>query len=180
MTRESKIKELCDDPYIRYVKDVRAPIGMSVIDAARTQPGPSIVRGYDTGVKKEERIYPRDKDELLCRGAAVGVSEDGICRHIWPHFAPQKPLGFVVANLDGDKVLVVTYGAVFLIISGIVPADQGKPVYALGPNTFTLEKQRALVEIGIVRFIQLDALDMACVAFKRFDSPEKLETLRRR
>ena len=168
------------DPYIRYIKDIpKPPPGLSIIDFSRVRPGPSIPRAREAGLMDENRTYPRDMAELLCRGAAVGLDESGICRHIWPDFAPQRFLGIALANLDDNQILVMTRGAVFLTIPGILPADCGKPVYALSPNTFTLKKQKALAEIGIVRFIQPDASNRASVAFKRWDLKEELEPLRR-
>lgn len=169
------------DPYIRLVKDIPAPpLGMSIIQFSKVRPGPSIPRDRETGLKEENRGYPRDKGELLCRGAAVGLDENGVCRHIWPHFVPQRFLGFAIANLENDQILVTTLGAFQLRIPGIKPADHRKPVYASGPNTFTLEKQKAVVKIGIVRFVQPDVSDRASVAFKRHDSEEKLEPLQGR
>jgi hypothetical protein len=174
-------KELSHDPYLRYIKNIpKPPLGMSIIDFSKVSPGPSIPRDRELGLKEENRSYPRDKGELLCRGATVGLDENGVCRHIWPHFAPQRFLGFAIANLENDQILVATLGAFQLRIPGIKPADQGAPVYASGPNTFTLEKQKAVVEIGIVRFVQPGVSDRASVAFKRYDSKEKLEPLQMR
>lgn len=168
------------DPFVRYVKDIpEPPIGLSIIEFSRIRPGPAIHRGREAGFMEENRSYPRDKGELLCRGAAVGLDKNGICRHIWPHLAPLRFAGIALANLPDNQVLVMTSGAVFLRIPGLTPEDHGSSVYAENLDKFTLKNQKTFVKVGIVRFVQPDAENKACVAFQRWNSKEELEPLRR-
>lgn len=164
------------DPYLRFLKDLpKPPLGMSLLDYARIRPGSNISRGREVGLKEEQRTYCRDPEELLCRGVVVGIGPDKIVRHFWPG-NDQKFVGFALINLEQNRILVMTRGAIFLRIPGVTDQYRGAPVYACGPNTFTLDNKNGYcVEIGKLRFCQPDQQDQGSVSFKRYDDPKDYE-----
>lgn len=165
-----------DDRYLRLINDIPdPPPGLSKIDYARIRPGPNLSRGREVGVREKQKEYKRDPEQLLCRGCAVGLCQDGLVRHLWPWYIPQQFVGFVLSNLDNNKVLIMSRGAVFLTVPYCRIEDRARVVYAVNCNEFTLDEANALCNIGKIRFMQPDRSGWASVAFKAFDDPDPLE-----
>lgn len=158
------------DLYLTDARTITPRIGLSVVDEFRNKPGRSIGRAYNTAARREERRLRRRPEELLAQGAAVGIDGGEYVRHIRPENGITGFRGFVLGNLEGDKVLVCTRGAVGLHIPELTPEDVGKPVYSTGPNSFTLDPGAGGVEAGVIQRIVTDAaLPTAVVAFKAAD-----------
>ncbi len=163
------------DPYVRYTSTIEVPLGLSVVDAARSSPGPSLVRSFEFGEDPRCRKLHRHPDELLCKGAAAGLDHQGIARHLWVGKNMKGFIGFIEGNLDGDKVLVRIRGAVFIKVAGVSDQHHGHRVYALGPNEFALDEGQGGYLMGVVRFAQPDRKDLASVAFRAFDDKGLLD-----
>ena len=169
------------DPLTTLTRTITPRRGLSVVDEFNSRPRPSCVHPRDSNGPYQNRSLPRDPAELLCPGAAVGLDGGGVVRHIRLYNALKGFVGFVVINLDGDKVFVWPRGIVVLRIPGLKPGMEGSSVYAVGPNDFTLEKSSILslawqgFEIGKLAYIQPDMIDTAAVAFKSFDDRESLD-----
>jgi len=153
------------DPYLMcslHIKDVsnsrRYPSGLDLLPRSRDK-------------KKGEarrQIFTRDPDYLLCRGAAVGLCNDGLVRHVLPENyekRSQRFTGFMLTNQYPNRSVVVIEGAYMLQVIGLKGNDKGKPVYAVGPNQFSMDQSKGL-KIGYVDFVQPDQRNQASVAFQ--------------
>lgn len=152
-----------DDQYLRNVSEIKPPLGMTAYDFARVNPGPSLVRTYETVHGQEQGVFPKSREHLLCKGAAVGIDESGRCCHFWPEL-DLRFVGFLEQGCDETRAVVKTRGSVILKIEGATESDRGRAVYCLGPNSFTLAKVPGAAEIGKIRYVQGDR---AAVAFRR-------------
>lgn len=150
-----------EDPYITYERDVKVPLGLSVEQAVRQIPRINISRTYESINDTEQVDRKRLKDEILCPGAACGISADGLVRHFFPD-RDLSWLGFLIALGDNGVVCVRTRGSVILHLPGAV---RGQRVFCSGPDKFSLIETKGSVEIGLVRHIS-EAVK-AAVAFKR-------------
>ncbi len=160
------------DPYLTDARSITPRPGLSVVDEYRMAPGRSIGRTYNTATKRKERRLRWRPEELLGMGAAVGVDGDGDIRHIRPENGITGFRGFALGNLEEDEVLVCTRGAAALHIPELTPADAGKAVYAMGPDSFTIVPLEGGVEVGCIQRIVTDAaIPTAVVAFKAADDP---------
>lgn len=128
----------------------------------------------ETSFKTRQRAFNRDPSFLLCQGAAVGICEDNVVRHIWPKYyknAGQSFLGFALLNFERDRIEVITRGSYVLSVQGAKPEGYGKSVYCIEPNTFTVDKDSGGLEIGKIRFVQGHR---STVAFKAYNDPDPL------
>jgi len=150
------------DQYLRHVSEIDAPIGMTPHDAARHSPGPSLPRAFEEVRDREQCVYPKSEEYIFCRGAAIGVDEDGQAFHFSPEL-DHRFVGFLLADV-GNRADVQTRGSVVLRIEGATDSDRGKAVYCAGVNSFTLCKGKGAAEIGKIRYVQDGK---AAVAFRR-------------
>lgn len=155
------------DPYMRHVSEIDTTWGTNAFDAALRLPGPSLLRTYECIDDTEQKDFPKSRNHVLCKGAAVGLDESGQCCHMVPGM---KFMGFLEAQTE-TRAGVRTRGSVVLQIEGVVDSDVKKPVYCSGANDFSLDKKRGSSEIGKIRYIQNGR---AAVAFKRFDDDRPL------
>lgn len=147
------------DNYLRKVSDIQPILGMTAFDAALRQPGPGINRIYEIVKGSKQQDFPKDKGEILCKGAAVGLDEAGTCRHFSPGI---KFLGFLEGQSE-SRAGVRIRGAVVLKIEDVMDESRGLPVFTTGPDNFSLKKAHG-AEIGKIRFVQDGR---ASVAFRR-------------
>lgn len=158
------------DPFLRHIKDIKCPLGLTPHDAAKLQPGHSIARSFENIRDQEQKRYPKPDEYILSQGTACGLDDSENCVHFWagrvPHF-----IGFLIGSSEREAT-VKTRGSIVLKIEGATDADRGKPVYCSGPNTFSLENSPGAAEIGRIRYVQDNSL--AAVAFKRYDSEKPL------
>ena len=159
---EKEIEIMKNDPYLRHISDVDVPIGMTPHDAAKRTGGPSLVRTFEQLRDREQRVYPKNQEYIFCKGASIGVDEDGQAFH----FSQELDLRFVGFLLGdtGDRAEVLTRGSVILKIEGATDADRGAVVFCTGVNSFTLRKEKKAAEIGKIRYVQDGK---AAVAFRR-------------
>lgn len=160
------------DPYLRLASEIVCPLGMTPLDAASIQPArtPSLVRTYENINDREEKDFPRSGDEIMAKGAAVGLDKAGYCRHFWP----DKDLNFIgfLEGQTGNRAIVKTRGSVVLKIEDATDKDCGRPVYCLGPNSFILSNLPGTALIGAIRFVQVEG--RAHVAFRRYNDTRPL------
>jgi hypothetical protein len=145
-------------------------LGLNPHEAARLQPGRSIPRTFELISDTEQQEFAKPVDLILAKGAAVGLDEINECRHFWPGRG-MRFLGFLVGQNE-NRAAVRTRASVVLKIKGARAEDRGAPVYAEGPNSFSLHKSAGAAEIGLVRFVQ-DG--QTTVAFKRADDLRPLD-----
>ncbi len=158
------------DPYLTDARTIVPRNGFSIIDEFRSGVRSSIRRTFNTAVEKAYRRFDRRPEELLAQGAAVGVDAAGHVRHIRPENGILGFRGFVEGSLLEDRVQVCTSGALTLHIPELLPGDEGKAVYALAPDTFTLSPEAGAVSVGIVQRRVMDAmLPTALVEFRAAD-----------
>lgn len=143
-------------------------------------------RGREAGRHDlESKLYHRDPNYLLCAGAAVGVCQDNILRHIQLEFLQergQKFVGFLLANQAPDRAVVLMRGQYHLLVQGLASAGQGTPVYSFGPNDFTTDAAIGGLEIGVIDYVWPDARHRASVLFRRHDDQRgfRFSTIRNR
>jgi hypothetical protein len=132
------------DPYMRHVRDFLPKAGLSSLDVSRRTPGPELVRTRELVGEVQERYlyFPRNSEELLCRGAACGTIK-GIVSHVCQR--SEKFVGFCVDNVDMGGVHIWARGTVVLKIPGAKPYDR---VYCTGPDSFNVSREG--VTIGYV------------------------------
>lgn len=157
------------DPFLRHIDDISCPLGLNPHEAARMQPGPGVARTFEQIRDTEQKEYPKSTDYVLAKGLAVGLNDNGMCCHFWP--GRTKFLGFLVGSNE-NRASVKTRGSIVLKLEGVTDEDISKPVYAEGPNSFSLNKSSHAAEIGKIRFVQGNGL--AHIAFKRYDSDRPL------
>lgn len=160
------------DPFLRFAKNIKCPLGLSPFEAIRVQPGPSLQRTYEqTAREDEQRSYPKAADLILIQGAAVGLDEKGLCCHYWPGVPCFT--GFLVGQNE-KSATVKTGGAVVLKIDGLrsTALDRGRPVFCNSPNSFSLEQAPGAAQIGVIRYVE--GANRAAVAFRRYDSKKPL------
>ncbi|GBE37469.1 hypothetical protein BMS3Bbin08_00059 [bacterium BMS3Bbin08] len=166
------------DKYLTLIKDVPStPIGLSLLDRFRMMPGrgsPSLVRTKGLSLESRYQHFNRDAKEYLCPGAAVGLDENNIVRHLQPWNKVKGFLGFVERNMDNNRVLVWTRGIVVVTIPGLHDRSEffGVLAFMTGVNDFNL---RNGYRIGKLLYIQPDRKDVGAVAFQRFDDPRPLQ-----
>ena len=158
------------DPFLRHVRDINVPLGLTPHDAARMQPGPGFARTFELIADNEQREYPKSSDLILAGGAAVGIDENGICSHFWAGQG-KKFVGFLTGSNE-NRAVVKTRGSIVLKLDSATQIDRGMPVYCTGPNSFSLKRSQGACEVGIVRYVQGNG--RAAVAFRRHDSDKPL------
>lgn len=157
------------DSHIRHTRDFTPPIGMSALDQAKRSPGVCLTRVYEMVKDRSQTTLRKDPDEILASGAAVGIDDEEICRHLQEGMAFK---GFCLGQTE-DRAVVQTRGSVILSIPGVTEGDRGKPVYATGPNSFSLRSSDGAVEIGAVRHVEENG--RAAVAFRATGDSKPLD-----
>ena len=155
------------DPYLRKASDVKPPIGMTPLDYAKVSPARSLVRTFESIHDSELKDFPKSRDHILAKGAAVGLDDSGVCSH----FAPGMKFVGLLEGQSDTRAGVRTRGAVVLRIEGATDADRGRAVYCSGCNDFSLDKERGAEEVGKIRYVQSGRV---AVAFRRFDDDRPL------
>lgn len=155
------------DPLMRWLHEFPAKPGRSSLDMAEAKGAlnPHILRRYAVRVDDSYDEAAVEPGALLAKGAPVGLCEDGKARHIRPHKARQRFIGFVQGWVEGDRVRLRSRGSVALPVRDLRPGDEGRNVYAEDVDTFTLTPNNVLV--GIVKQIESDGL--ALVLFRQFN-----------
>src|SRR5687768_1491709 len=96
------------DRLVRNLMDFSPGRGVSAFDAAMRSGGPHITRLYlvpRLTESQEGRRYPGPGNgEILCKGAACGLCDDGRVRHYRSFNAPQRFVGFCEKPIDADTV----------------------------------------------------------------------------
>jgi hypothetical protein len=147
--------------------------GLSVVDAWRRRPAKTFRRGWVScrGGRESSREYSTTPNVLLVAGAAVGLGEDGLVRHIRPYHRLQGFAGFVMDHTDNNgavRVVVKAAGITTLRIAGLQLGGEGKKVYVSDVNSFSLEASAGYL-MGHVLHVQPDAPGWAQVAFSAFN-----------
>ena len=154
------------DPFLRFTKEIKCPMGLSAFEAARLQPGPSLQRTYEQtpDSENEQRSYPKSEDHILTQGAACGLDEMGILCHYYP--GVRRFVGFLEGQ-DAQSATVKTGGSVVLKIDGLTSTavDRGRTVFCSAPNSFSLKQVPGAAEIGVIRHVE--GANRAAVAFRR-------------
>jgi len=156
-----------NDPFVRHIADIKAPLGMSPYDFAKRSGGPSLSRIFEMTNDSEQKEYVKPTELILCHGAAVGLDVSDRCQHMHPGL---NFLGFLEGQNE-NKAIVRTRGSIVLKIDGLIDADYGKAVFCDGPNSFTREKKRGSFEIGRIKNLQDGR---ATVAFRRYNDEKPL------
>jgi hypothetical protein len=155
------------DPYLRRASSFpKPPLGLVLEDIISKFPGPEICRTRDTSIPVLVEIFRRDPQQILCRGAAVGLDAGGICRHAQPGL--KGFIGFAEKNLDQGRVAVVTQGAFEISIPGL----SSKEVYCTGQDSFNSEGKGFLV--GKILYQNPERPNKVMCVFQRHDSPKKM------
>jgi len=133
----------------------------------------------------ESALYHRDPNYLLCAGAAVGICDDNILRHVQVEFVKDKRqrfCGFLLANQAPDRAVVLVHGQYHLLVQGLERAKKGTPVYCFGPNDFTTDAAIGGVEIGVIDYKWPDARHRASVRFRSYNNkrPFRFSTIKTR
>jgi len=116
-------------------------IGMDVESFVENMWWPRLVslQGWSADFEKEEKVLPRDPQDIFCPLCAVGLDKGGIARLVGD-VRCKEFAGFVIGNLPGIKpcVRVITSGQALLRIHR-QDTDPSYPdkVYCVGPDRFT-------------------------------------------
>ena len=156
--------------YVTPASSLIPPLGMSALDHYRRTPGSSLPRVYEQIRDREEKTFPKDPDCFFTAGIAMGMAKDGLA---WPYEPGKTPefLGFLVAD-NGASCVVRSRGSVILPIAGLSGLDHRKPVFALAPDSFTLDADAGGTQVGAVRYGENER--RAAVAFRRSGDPRPL------
>ena len=155
------------------------PTGLTVFDVMTKDIRLYLKRVRMKGDSSEgaEQTFRTDPDELLCRGAAVGVCDDGLLRHFHSLNKPQKFAGFVMAMIEPGKCLVWCRGRTVLTVREVQISDIANLVYCVELDVFTLTPVSQLgtgAEMGRVVCLE-DQSGCAVVAFKSADDDRALD-----
>jgi hypothetical protein len=147
---------------------------MSALEFAMRSPGPHISRQYySIEIQEERRLPGPGNGELLCRGAALGLCEDGRIRHFRAYYGRQRFTGFHEKTIDTETILVRSRGSVELYVGP--DARPGATVYVHDVDDFSLSDTTGGCEIGIVLSLVPDRPGNAVVLFKSVDDPRPVQ-----
>jgi hypothetical protein len=142
------------DPFLRTTDGIlHTPNCVHPFDFVQGKPGPSLIRTYEYIPDRKQIDLPKYKNQVLCKGSAVGLDQDDKI----VHFFSGRGLRFA-GFLEGqtiDRAALWARGSVVLDIEGADDKKhRGAKVYCSGPNEFSLDHKRGSAEIGKIRFVQ--------------------------
>ncbi len=142
------------DPFLRTTDGIlKTPNHIHPFDFVQSQPGKSLIRVYEYIPDRKQIDLPKYKNQILCKGSAVGVDQDN---HV-VHFYAGRGLRFCgfLEGQTADRAAIWVRGSVVLDIPGADDTKhRGAKVYCTAPNEFSLGHKRGAAEIGKIRFVQ--------------------------
>jgi hypothetical protein len=146
-----------NDSFSDFMRDTLGAPGQSGLDLYAQSPGRrSINRIFEntrmTG--RETKEYSVPARWVIRSGTCVALCEDGLVRPALLEYALERIVGFCIRTMAGDRVSVRAGGAVVLSVQGIGLNGAGETVFAIGPNTFTLDSNAGGLPLGTVKHLE--------------------------
>lgn len=157
------------DRLVRFERDFsgQIPKGAPLYDHLSRVARPNIARTW-SATRHETRIMSCQEGVVLCGGAALGIGDDGLVRHIRPYHSLRGFSGFLEKTIASGRILVRTKGEILLLVCG-GKRTPGTPVFAVNPDEFTTDPTTGGHRIGEIIFTQPENPNLCLVAFRSFD-----------
>ena len=146
-----------NDSFSDFMHSTLGSPGQSGLDLYAQSPGRrSINRIFESSrmTGRETKEYSVPERWVIRSGTCVALCEDGLVRPALPEYAPTEVVGFCIRTVAGDRASVRVGGAVVLSVQGIGLSGAGKTVFAIGPNTFTLDSNAGGLPLGTVKHLE--------------------------